>query len=379
MKVLLITNDPTILRTGSSGHVHAKENALAIGELHVLLEGSQDAYYDEGSLRIHVVKRARFFPYASIRKAATTISKQCGIQALWAQDPFELGEVVSGVAQDTGLPFYVNVYTDFLSPWYSTLTGMLRSSKVSVPSGNHARIKLAGNVLPKAAGIRVMSERSKVSLISKFGAAIPEPQVIPVQVHLAAPPPAPFPFTFPFTLVAVGRLDAGRRVIDIIDALAILSDRYPGAGLFIVGDGPERAHLEHCVRRKKLTERVVFLGDRPDAWGLIQSANVFIQASAHEGYGRRILQAALARVPVITTDVGIVGEAFVGYEDVLAMPPGDPATLATHIIGLMEDGQARELLSMSAEASAKRFLLKSGNIPLRLAAFLRGETLPPAV
>lgn len=375
MKVLLITNDPTILDEGSSGHARARDNALAIGELHVLISAEQNETRDEGSLRIHAVKRGKFFPYVSLEKAAREIIEAHDIQAVWSQDPFELGIVGSKVATASSLPFYVNVYTDFLSPWYTTMTGMFRSSRAAVPKGNRKRVALAGSVLPQAAGIRVTTERVKIALITKYGDTIREPVVIPVQVNLSMPDVVPFPFTFPFTLVAAGRLDAGRRVVDIIDALARIKDQYPGVGLFVVGDGPERAHLEAHAKKKKLSDRVIFLGDRRDTQGLLRSAHVFVQASAHEGFGRRLLQAALARVPIITTDVGIVGEVFKGYEDVLAMPPGDPAALSVHIVGLMEDGQARQLLSMSAETVAKRFIQASGNVPERLAAFLRSASV----
>lgn len=378
MKVLLITDDPTILDPGSSGHGRVRESALAIGELHVLIAAAGTETRDEGSLRVHTVKSGWPVPNAPLKQAALDLVQAHGIQAIWAEDPFEIGTIALEAARATSLPLYVNVYTDFLSPWYSTMTGMFRSSKVRVPGGNRKRLLLADAVLPAARGIRVMSERVKVSLVKKYGTSIVEPVVIPVAVNQvpveAVPLPAP---TFPFSLIAAGRLDAGRRVIDIIDALALIKDKYPGVGLYIVGDGPERKHLERQVKRKKLAGRVVFLGDRRDTQGLMRSANVFVQASAHEGYGRRLLQAAIARVPIITTDVGIVGEAFKGYEDVLAMPPGDPAALSIHIVGLIEDGQARNLLAMGAEASAKRFLQAAGNIPERIAAFLRGTPSTP--
>lgn len=374
MKVLLITNDPTILDLGSSGHARMRANALAIGELHVLIATKENQSRDEGSVRIHTVQTGRFFKDARMRAAGHSLIKDCAIQALWAEDPFELGSLAQELARATGLPYYVNIHTDFLSPWYGSRTGMFRSSQVSVPRGNRKRIALAKKVLPEAKGIRVPSERLKTSLVTAYGDSIPMPVVIPIAVQTAPTQKVSFPFTFPFTVIVAGRLDAGRRVVDVIDAIAQIRERYPGVGLFVVGDGPERAALEKHAKRKKLSDRVIFLGDRRDTRGLIQSANAFVQASAHEGYGRRILQAALARVPIITTDVGIVGEVLKGYEDVLAMPPGDPSAIATHLMGLMEDVSTRNLLTMNAEARAKEFIRAAGDISARIAAFLRGET-----
>lgn len=370
MKVLLISSDLSILDPGSSGHAQARENAVALGELHVLLVAPISEERDEGSLRIHAVKKGGFLQGDSLYKSALSHTKAFSIQAIWSQDAFERGTLATKIAKRTGLPLFVNVDTDFLSPWYS-MTGMFRSSHVRVPKINQIRRAAADRVLPRATGVRVMAERVKASLIKEYGDRIPMPVVIPVSVHAKVPEKVPFPVVpFPFSLVVAGRLDAARRVVDVLDALTRIKDRYPGVGLFVIGDGPERGALEQHARKLNLADRAIFLGDRRDTWGLIRSAQVFIQASAYEGYGRRLLQAALAHVPIITTDVGIVGEVFKGYEEVLAFPPGDPAALAVHIMGLVEDVQARQLLAINAEVAAKRYLQASGDIPGRLAAFI---------
>lgn len=370
MKVLLISSDASILDPGSTGHINVRNNALAIGELHVLLVTTVTKDCDFGSLLVHAVTGGGLFgAMQAARKAHALVAKH-GIEAVWTQDVFERGALGVQVAKKEGIPLYVNVDTDFLSPWYA-MSGIFRSSQVRVPAVNRKRRKLASQVLPRATGIRVMSERVKDSLVKKYGAQIVTPVVIPIATApLPEAVPLP-PHAFTFSLIVAGRLDAARRVVDVLDALARIKDRYPGTGLFVVGDGPERASLERHARRLHLTNRVLFLGDRRDTWGLIRSAHVYIQASAYEGYGRRLLQAALARIPIITTDVGIVGEVFKGYDDVLAMPPGDPAALATHIMGLTEDGQARQLLAMNAEAAAKRHIQAAGNIPERIAAFIQ--------
>ena len=143
---------------------------------------------------------------------------------------------------------------------------------------------------------------------------------------------------------------------------------YPSLGLFIVGEGRRRKQLEQTVQGLGLEGRVVFLGERgTEAPGLMASAQAFIQASAYEGYGRTLIEAALARVPIITTDVGIVGEVFKGYEDVLSAPVADPAALATHIAGLIEDVQARRSLVLEAEKTAREHLALYADQPCLIA------------
>lgn len=372
MSVLLISSDQSILDAHSSGCRRALDVAQAIGVMHVLLPGTDSYDLQNGPLMVHVRKTKDGQFQDSLKKDALALVETEGILSIWSQDVFERGMVAMQVAQQKDLPLYVNVDTDFLSPWYS-LTGIFRSSHVKVPKINKSRLTCANTVLPQADGIRVMSERVKTSLLAKYNSSIVEPVVIPIAVHETVPPKVAFPCPpFPFTLLVAGRLDNARRVIDVLDALARLASRYPGLGLFIIGDGPEREPLEKHALKLGIRDRVVFLGDRRDTWGLMQSAQVFIQASAYEGYGRRILQAALARVPIITTDVGIVGEVFRGYEDVLSFPPGDPAALAVHIVGLMEDPQARQMLAMHAQRSAQKFFADAGDIPGKTRDFLAG-------
>jgi glycosyltransferase involved in cell wall biosynthesis len=138
-------------------------------------------------------------------------------------------------------------------------------------------------------------------------------------------------------------------------------------GLFIVGEGRERGRLERMTRSLGLETCVVFLGERSDARALIGSAQAFIQASAYEGYGRTLIEAALARVPIITTDVGIVGEVFKGYEDVLAVPVADPTALSLGIVGFIEDNAVRQTLPLHAKAAALAHLAAQGDVSKRIA------------
>ena len=124
------------------------------------------------------------------------------------------------------------------------------------------------------------------------------------------------------------------------------------------------------ARHLGLADRVIFLGDRPDARALMASAQAFIQASAYEGYGRTLIEAALAKVPILTTDVGIVGEVFKGYEEVLSVPVADPTALSLGIVGVIEDNAVRYQLPLRAEEAVRAHLASVGDIPARIYADL---------
>ena len=348
--------------------------AEAIGELHIVSRADRYIELQDGPLFLHGRPWHRALASFSIMSEARKLIQKYGIELVSAQDPFEYGFAAMKAVAGTNAKLHIQVHTDFLSPWF-VRRGITRSPKVRIPFANRIRLRFADQVLPHADGLRVVSKRIKDSMVARYGTRIKEPVVLPVPARIEVPEAVPLPeHPFTFALIAVSRLAPEKRMQDILVALARIHQQYPSVGLFIVGAGSERPKLEAMTRSLGLTNSVIFLGERSDARGLMQSAQAFIQASAYEGYGLTLIEAALARVPIITTDVGIVGEVFTGYDDVLAAPPGDPAALATAIMGLVEDQQARKLLVLAAEKAARAHLETVHTGPAEIAANL-AETL----
>lgn len=355
MKPLFIANDPSIFREGSSARVRMRAYAETFGELHILARTSRQCTVVDGPLTLHGVSVAKLFAPLVLANRARTLIRDYGIDIVSAQDPFEHGWAARKAVMGTGAALHVQAHTDFLSPWFIDARGVASGRMRAL---NRQRVHIADTVLPHADGIRVVSERIKNSIEKRYpGKLKTVPTVIPLTVSATVPEAVPLPEPhYPFSLVTVSRLEPEKRIDDILTALTQIHARYPGIGLYIIGEGRERKALEASVRKLGLSSAVQFLGDRKDAWGLMRSAHGYIQASAYEGYSRTLIEAALARVPIITTDVGIVGEVFSGFRDVLSIPPRDPNGLAVQIVGLVEDPQARHGLVIHAKLAAKTHL-----------------------
>ncbi len=372
MKTLFISNDPLIFDAGSSVRARMREYATEIGELHIISRAPQGAKEEQdGVLHLHPYHGGKVSTLTFMPTRARTLIIKHGIEVVSAQDPFEYGWIATQALRGTSAKLHIQIHTDFLSPWFTKSQGF-RSLKVQMPLLNRVRVRISENVLPKASGIRVVSKRIKDSLIARYGTRIPEPTIIPVAVSQTLSNPVPLPeHGFAFALLTASRLESEKRIEDILMALGRIAQSYPSVGLFIVGEGRERRRLEKLTHKLGLSSRVIFLGWRTDVEGLLRSASAYIQASAYEGYGRTLIEAALSRIPIITTDVGIVGEVFRGYEEVLSAPVADSAALAVHIKGLVDDHQARMLLSMKAEHAAQQHLASFSNQPRRIAEDLQ--------
>lgn len=371
MKVLFVSNDPTIFDRESAARARMRAYAAAIGELHILSAAPSGAHEEQdGPLFLHPIHAWKIFRIRALAKRARELILAHDIEVVSAQDPFEHGLAALRAARGTRARLHIQVHTDFLSPWF-TRSGNWRSPQVRMPLLNSWRRRLADRVLPRAHGIRVVSKRIKQSLLNRYGARIVEPSVIPIPVDPVVPAPVRLPaHPFTFALITVGRLEPEKRIEDILAALKLVATHYPMVGLFVVGEGRERGKLERLAHTLGIEGNVVFLGNRPDARGLMGSAQAFIQASAYEGYGRTLIEAALAKLPIITTDVGIVGEVFRGYRDVLVAPVADPTALSLNIVGFIADNAARQELPRHAEETARAHLAAVGDIPLKIAVDL---------
>jgi glycosyltransferase involved in cell wall biosynthesis len=99
----------------------------------------------------------------------------------------------------------------------------------------------------------------------------------------------------------------------------------------------------------------------------LATTDVFVQASAYEGYGATFVEAAFAGTPIVSTDVGIMGEVLQADVGALICPVGDVACLARQIARLIEDENLRRHLARNAKSAAEEHLQRIGNIFQRTA------------
>lgn len=108
------------------------------------------------------------------------------------------------------------------------------------------------------------------------------------------------------TIVSVGRLVKPKGHDLVIEALTQL----PGVRLLIAGGGPDRALLEAHARKLGVTDRVVFLGERPhhELACVYASADALVLASANEGWPNVLLESMACGTPAVVTNVGGTAE-----------------------------------------------------------------------
>jgi len=107
-----------------------------------------------------------------------------------------------------------------------------------------------------------------------------------------------------YDVLFAGRLIEHKNVDVLLDAFDAVADDHD-ATLGIIGDGPERKHLE--AKHESLThaDQVEFLGfldDYADVLGHMRAANIFASPSTREGFGITFAEAMAADCTVIAAD-----------------------------------------------------------------------------
>jgi glycosyltransferase involved in cell wall biosynthesis len=167
--------------------------------------------------------------------------------------------------------------------------------------------------------------------------------------------PAAVPVQTPRRVVTVGRLVSWKRVDQIIEATA----RCDEAGLVIVGDGPERAHLEELVRTLSLADRVYFAGQRSKAetLSLMAACDLFVLNSTYEGFPHVVLEAMHLGLPVVATAIGGTPEVVQDGKNGLLISPMAQAALSDTLVQLMSSPLEQQRLAGGAKHTAERFRL----------------------
>ncbi|HYP26366.1 MAG TPA: glycosyltransferase family 4 protein [Blastocatellia bacterium] len=109
------------------------------------------------------------------------------------------------------------------------------------------------------------------------------------------------------TLITVGGLEVEYDIPLQIEALEIIRERSPNAGLIIIGSGSLEAEMRSKIASKQSGEHVLLCGDVPHPLTLraIAESDLFLRTTHYDGDSISIREAQHFGVPVIATDNGM--------------------------------------------------------------------------
>lgn len=145
----------------------------------------------------------------------------------------------------------------------------------------------------------------------------------------------------------------------VIEALPLIARRFPGVELRVVGDGPDLVLFRQSARGLGLDGKVTFTGKLGHAEVLkeMYAADLFVYpTSASEGFPKVVLEALANGLPVVTTDVSVLGELIPGSGVILRDLA--PEAVADAVIGCLESDSNYEEMSARAVTVARAYSLE---------------------
>jgi glycosyltransferase involved in cell wall biosynthesis len=151
----------------------------------------------------------------------------------------------------------------------------------------------------------------------------------------------------------VARFHPMKDHVSFLRAAALAVETDPSIRVLLVGRDvhPDNPVLHPFLAAPALAGRVLALGERRDVPRLLGAMDVFCQSSFSEGFPNAVLEAAVAGLPSVVTDVGASSE--IAGDGAVLVPPRDPDALAEALRGMVRlSPEARRDLGTIARTHA---------------------------
>ncbi|MSV27222.1 MAG: glycosyltransferase [Bryobacterales bacterium] len=191
---------------------------------------------------------------------------------------------------------------------------------------------------------RLIAVNSEIArMFRKFGV---EPnrirQICPHTFSQPADAPLPEPMRAFFAshehvLLTVGGLKPEYDLPLQISTLGKVRERFPGAGLVILGEGSLKRQLQELIARQPWAEHILLFGDSPHQTTLRAMADctILLRTTLYDGDSIAVREALSLGTPVIASDNGMRPEG------VTLIPVSDPVALEDAIARLLTDTPTR--------------------------------------
>jgi len=155
-------------------------------------------------------------------------------------------------------------------------------------------------------------------------------------------------------LVHISNFRKVKRVDDVIHIFERVSKKMK-AKLLMIGDGPERKHMEELCRTLHLCDEIRFLGKQEAVEELLAISDLFLLPSENESFGLAALEAMACEVPVISSNAGGLPEVNIDGVTGYMCDVGDVKGMADRCIELLQDEESLNTFRKNAYNQAKRF------------------------
>ena len=367
MKLLMYSTDRALFDADSPVRSRLLEQADLATSLDIIVFTPTGEKFKEvklgRKLTLHPTASASKFTYLSdAYKLGTKILSGAEDKSKWlitTQDPFLTGALGYMLSRKFTIPLHLQLHTD---PW----SREWQSERLR----NKFELLIAKFILTKAAGVRVVSQRVRTSVLA-LGVTPDKITRVPIWVDAAmfrdGRPNFDLHRTYPSfsrIILSIGRLQPEKNYAKLIKVFSRISHIHDDTMLLIVGSGAERERLTTLARTLGVEKSVFILPWARDVVSYYKTSDIYVQPSLYEGWGMAVIEAMSSGLPVVMTDVGCAGEVVRNEETGIVVPTGDEEAIFNALNRLIEDNNLRVTLSMNGKEESKKLATKEETLQL---------------
>lgn len=155
------------------------------------------------------------------------------------------------------------------------------------------------------------------------------------------------------TIISAGRLVPWKGFDLLIDSMQDL----PDWNLIIAGDGPDKSRLTDLIKKNRLEDRVILLGNIPrlELLKKISGSHIFALLSTFESFSFQIVEAMYVGIPVVAGDIGNLREIIKPNEEGILIDPRKKEDFIFSVNRLEKDQALVSRLVYNARNKAREF------------------------
>lgn len=124
---------------------------------------------------------------------------------------------------------------------------------------------------------------------------------------------------------------------------------------FIIGDGPLNQEIQQKIVAENLSDKIIMTGFRNDIVAVLPALDIFLMTSETEGLGTSLIDAMLAKVPIVATHAGGIPELINHKKNGLLADVKDAKQLAHLLNELIKNPDLKKEVIENAQQMAKKF------------------------
>ncbi len=162
---------------------------------------------------------------------------------------------------------------------------------------------------------------------------------------------------YPYSLVLFGRLAPVKGIYDAVKIWKKVHDQKPELKLAWIGHGAEqyRSKMEELLKANSITDSFTMTGfvDKEEAFGILQSANIFLCTDHEIGWGLAVCEAMASGLPVVSYEQDVFGSVYKqGYSSVELF---NTDKFADEVLRLLDKPKERSKMAKEAVVQASEF------------------------